>query len=58
MNIIRGNVVSLSSVYKLIYEEVVGEAISKEDTTFGLARIMKFKISYKEEKEIKLTVTP
>jgi hypothetical protein len=50
--------VAISPNGNYIYVIEDGEAISKENTTPGLARIMKFKISYKEEKEIKLTVTP
>jgi DNA-binding beta-propeller fold protein YncE len=50
--------VAISPNGHYIYVVEDGEAISKENTTPGLARIMKFKISYKEEKEIKLIVTP
>jgi DNA-binding beta-propeller fold protein YncE len=50
--------VAISPDGHYIYVVEDGEAISKENTTPGLARIMKFKISYKEEKEIKLTVNP
>ena len=50
--------VAISPNGNYIYVVEDGEAISRKNTTPGLARIMKFKISYTHEKQMNITVTP